>query len=67
MTPVPAGVAQVDGCTCGGLEWHQVPDPRGGPGCALWSLPGDRALAAVDDARERLRAYVAGLSARLPA
>jgi hypothetical protein len=67
--PVPAEVARVDGCTCGGLEYHwaqSVYDPPGS-GCALWSLPHEQVVAAVDAAQDRLAAFTAGLNARLSA
>jgi hypothetical protein len=65
--PVPADVAAVDGCTCGGLEWHRTEAGWGGSGCALRSLPYEEMRSAVDAARDRLDAYVAALNARLRA
>jgi hypothetical protein len=65
--PVPAEVTRVDGCTCGGMEWHRArsawDDP--GSGCAIWSLPPGDAMAAVDAALDRLAAFTAGLNSRL--
>jgi hypothetical protein len=56
--PVPAEVTRVEGCDCGGLEWHRT-------GCALYSLPYEDAVAAVDDALAREAAFGAALNARL--
>jgi hypothetical protein len=61
---VPAGVTQVDGCDCGGLDYHRAADWNH-PGCAIWRLPSEQAQANVDDARERLREHTAALTARL--
>ncbi len=56
--PVPAEVTRVEGCDCGGLEWH-------GAGCSLWSLPCEDQMAAIDAAEARLAAHTADLNARL--
>lgn len=56
--PVPAEVTRVEGCDCGGMEFHRVD-------CSLYSLPYDGQMAAVDAARDRLASYTADLNARL--
>ena len=40
------------------MEWHRT-------GCALYSLPCDVQVAAVDAARDRLASFTAALNARL--
>lgn len=67
--PVPAEVTRVEGCTCGGLEYHRAQTIYDSPGsgCALWALPQDEIRAAVDDALARLDAHTAALNARLRA
>lgn len=50
--PIPPEVCRVQGCTCGGIEWHHT-------GCSIFDLPEDQAAAAVDDARQRMLAYSA--------
>jgi hypothetical protein len=56
--PVPAEVTRVEGCDCGGLEWHRTD-------CALFSLPYADQVAAVDAARDRVASSTAELNARL--
>jgi hypothetical protein len=59
--PVPASVTTVAGCTCGGsMEWHTQD-------CGIWSLPRAEAMAAIDDARQRLRDGVDDLNRQLQA
>jgi hypothetical protein len=58
--PVPAEVTRVEGCSCVGLEWHEV-------GCSLWSLPCEDQMAAIDAARGREAAYTAALNDKLRA
>jgi hypothetical protein len=56
---VPREVTRVAGCDCtGSLELHETP-------CAIWTLPHEQALAAVNAASDRLREYTAALNARL--
>ena len=62
--PVPAEVTAVEGCTCGGLEWHVIPS-GGHPGCALYAETAEKAHAAVNAAIERLSWYTVTLNARL--
>jgi hypothetical protein len=51
----------VTGCSCsGGMEWHTQD-------CAIWSMPPAQALAAVEDARQRVRDHTAELNRRLAA
>jgi hypothetical protein len=57
---VPREVTRVDGCDCGGLEWHATD-------CALRNLPHEQALAVVDAASQRLREFTAELNSRLHA
>ena len=54
----PREVSQVDGCSCGGLEWHAE-------GCTIWQLPPEQARAAIDAAHEREQAFTDALNARL--
>jgi hypothetical protein len=61
---VPREVTQVSGCDCGGLDWHRAADALH-PGCSIWRIPHDQAMAAIDDAHERDRAFTAALNARL--
>lgn len=56
--PTPAEVTAVEGCDCGGMEWH---DQR----CSIWSVPYEDQMAALDAARRREAAYTADLNARL--
>ena len=65
--PVPAEVTRVEGCTCGGMEWHRVQSvyDEPGSGCALWLLPYEDQMAAADAASARLASFTAGLNARL--
>jgi len=56
--PVPSEVTRVDGCDCGGLEWHAE-------GCTIWRVPYERAREAVDAALRRETLFTAGLNARL--
>lgn len=58
--PVPASVSAVAGCSCGGLDWHRED-------CAIWSVAPDEALAAVEDARRRLREFGEDLNRQLHA
>src|SRR5260370_11035373 len=44
--PVPAEVTRVEGCDCGGMEWHRED-------CSIWSMPYDDVRAAVDVAQAR--------------
>jgi hypothetical protein len=55
---VPAEVTRVEGCDCGGLEWHAE-------GCSIWSMPYGEARAAVDVTQARLARFTAELNARL--
>jgi hypothetical protein len=56
---VPREVTRVTGCDCAGsLELHETR-------CAIWALPHDQALAAIDAASDRLGEYTAALNARL--
>lgn len=55
---VPREVTQVEGCSCGGLEWHAE-------GCSIWQLPQDQVLAAADDARTREQAFGDELNRKL--
>ena len=67
--PVPAEVTRVEGCTCGGLEWHRAQtgyDPPG-TGCAIWSLLHEQVQQAVDDALAREREFGVALNAALRA
>jgi hypothetical protein len=63
---VPREVSAVEGCDCGGLDWH-----RGAASwsplapCSIWQLPPDQAQAAIDAAHERMAAFTAELNRRL--
>ena len=63
---VPGEVTRVAGCDCGGLDYHRAAD-WSHPGCSIWQLPHDEAMAAVDDARAREQAFTAGLNEKLQA
>jgi hypothetical protein len=56
--PVPAEVTRVEGCDCGGMEWH---DQR----CSIWSVAYEDQMVALDAARARLAAHTAALNERL--
>jgi hypothetical protein len=58
--------AEVDGCDCGGLDYHRAADWNH-PGCAIWRLPHEQAQANVDDTHRRLREHNAMMTARLHA
>ena len=55
---VPDEVTRVNGCDCGGLDYHRWD-------CTIWSLPFDVRMTAVDAARAREQAFTAALNARL--
>jgi len=55
---IPREVTQVEGCSCGGLEWHAE-------GCPIWQLPQEQALAAVAGARAREKAFGDELNRKL--
>ena len=58
--PVPAEVSRVEGCDCGGQQWHRQD-------CTIFSLPYETAQGAVDASLERERAFTDRLNARLRA
>jgi hypothetical protein len=62
----PQEVTQVAGCDCGGLDWHRAAS-WSYPACSIWQVPRDQAMAAIDDAREREKTFIAALNARLHA
>lgn len=51
----PKAVNRVDGCDCGGIEWHRVD-------CAITGLDRAQALANIDAANERSAAYCAEIN-----
>jgi len=57
---IPQEVRQVEGCNCGGREWHKTT-------CTIFELPHDVAMAAKADADERVRQYCVDLSNRTDA
>jgi hypothetical protein len=64
---VPREVTAVEGCTCGGMTLHRaqtIYDPPGS-GCALWSVPDDERIAAVEAAEDREAAWGTALNRRL--
>lgn len=58
--PVPPEVSRVEGCTCGGLDWHRQD-------CTIFGLPEGQRAVAVDAAHQRLRDHTADLNRRLQA
>ena len=54
----PREVDQVEGCSCGGLEWHAG-------GCSIWLLPPEQIRAAAGAAHERGAAFTAELNRKL--
>lgn len=59
----PKAVTRVNGCDCGGIEWHRVASPWSGEaGCAIWGLDREQFLANIDAANERSAAYCAELN-----
>jgi hypothetical protein len=63
---VPLEISQVQGCDCGGLEWHRAASSWSPlPGCSIWDLPPDQAQAAVDAAQARLGEFTAELNRKL--
>jgi hypothetical protein len=56
--PVPEHITRVDGCSCRGMEMHEVR-------CSIWDLDPRAREVAVDDARQRLTQHVADLNATL--
>lgn len=57
---VPLEITRVEGCDCGGLDFHRVD-------CTIFQLDRDRITANVDAARQRLRGYTAAMNKRLRA
>jgi hypothetical protein len=55
---VPREVTAVDGCDCGGCQWHAE-------GCSIWGIPREDAMAAIADAEARSRAFTDALNAQL--
>jgi hypothetical protein len=58
--PVPPEVSRVEGCDCGGLEYHRAD-------CVIFALPEAERADVLDAARDRLAAFTAALNARLHA
>lgn len=58
--PVPEHVTRVEGCDCGGLQWHATT-------CTLWKVDHDQRMAAVGDAERRLKEHTAELNRQLRA
>jgi hypothetical protein len=57
---IPKAVGRVNGCNCGGTEWHRAASPWSSePACSIWDLDREQYLANIDDANERLIAYCA--------
>lgn len=52
MKPVPAELARVEGCDCGGTVYHDLD-------CSLWNLPDEEWAANLQAARDRVRRYIA--------
>lgn len=53
--PIPKSVNRVDGCNCGGIEWHRVD-------CSITGLDRAQALANIDGVNERSAAYCAEIN-----
>lgn len=64
--PVPPEVTRVEGCNCGGVEWH-LAESWGTPACSIWALPRDHVMAAIGESRARRRAFGAALDEKLRA
>lgn len=64
--PTPPEVSRVEGCDCGGVQWHRAPEWNHS-GCSIWSVPPDQRQASVDAAEERMRAFSAALTVKLRA
>jgi hypothetical protein len=62
MARIPHEITRVEHCTCGGTIWHRDSPPR----CALLDL-GDPTEVdrVIGEAEDRIKAYTAGLNARL--
>jgi hypothetical protein len=58
--PVPPEVTRVDGCSCGGLDWH-LQD------CTIFSVPVGRAKEAIAATHQRLRDHTEELNRQLHA
>lgn len=57
---IPKAVGSVDGCDCGGSEWHRAASSWSSePACSIWGLDREQYLANIDAANERLIAYCA--------
>lgn len=57
--PIPREVTQVEGCDCGGTDYHSVAsswDPDK-PGCSLWNVPYEKRIAATEASRQRQREF----------
>lgn len=65
---VPLEVSGVEGCNCGGLEWHRTEMfGQGQPGCSIWALTPEQRDAAIKAAHARLSDFTDSLNARLRA
>jgi len=64
--PVPPEVTRVDGCDCGGVEWHRSAG-WSNPGCSIWNMPEAERMSAVIAAQDRQKAFTAALNVKLHA
>lgn len=53
-TPIPDDVTRVNGCNCGGTKYHLQ-------NCTLWDLPQEQMADSVNEAEDRINAYVSAL------
>lgn len=59
VTPPPE-ISRVDGCSCGGIDWH-LND------CTIFRVPKEQALAAIAAAHQRMQDHADGLTRQLRA
>jgi hypothetical protein len=65
--PIPEHISRVEGCGCGGLNYHRSStpwDPENKP-CPIWDLEPEQRVAAVTATSERMRRFTEELNERV--